>query len=102
MLPHQYFSTAAHLTRSDHHLGEGRVEGELHHASAASGQGTSIVQRSQYPQLVHRIQYVVLNINLIDFFKLRFTTSLHPAMLERLLQCTDAQNEITAALTTAD
>ena len=49
----QDVQAAGHLLRDDEHLGEGGVQGELHHLSAQFGQLTRVVQGAQDPKLIH-------------------------------------------------
>lgn len=57
---YQNFSTAAHVQGDNQHLRQGGVQGELHHLPAQRGQGSCVVQGPCDPQLVHRVQNIVL------------------------------------------
>jgi hypothetical protein len=46
--------------RENQHLCERRVEWELNHFPAQLGQHARVIQRTQGPKLVHRVQDVVL------------------------------------------
>mmetsp|Transcript_6374 Transcript_6374/g.13907 ORF Transcript_6374/g.13907 Transcript_6374/m.13907 type:complete len:252 (+) Transcript_6374:352-1107(+) len=51
---------AAERLRKDEHLGERRVEGELDHLATERRERARVVQRAQEPELVHRVEQVIL------------------------------------------
>ncbi|KRX44449.1 hypothetical protein T05_629 [Trichinella murrelli] len=56
----QHFFAAAHFASDDEHFGQGRVERQFDHPASEFCQLAGVVQRAQRPQLVHRIEQVVL------------------------------------------
>ena len=59
----QYFITTQHLHRYNQHLGHRWVQRKLHHVSPQRRQAAGVVQSSKDPQLVHRVQDVVLKVH---------------------------------------
>ena len=63
VLSHPLTRTSAlqlHINGGDEHLREGGVKRKLYHLSAEGSEGPCIVQSSQDPQLVHRVENVIL------------------------------------------
>ena len=56
----QDVSATLHFDGGDQHLGQSWIQRELHHLTAQRRQSTRIIQRSQRPKLVHRIEHIFL------------------------------------------
>ena len=55
----QELGAAAHLTGDNDQFAERRIERKLDHLSAQVGQAARVVERAQYPQLIHRVHHVL-------------------------------------------
>ena len=56
----QHFRRALSLDGDDEHLGESGIHREIRHLSTELRQFSRVVERSEYPELVHRVEDVFL------------------------------------------